>query len=93
MVTKENKNDAPGQNKEFTIYVNGTPETWHSKEISFSEVVSLAFEKPPYGVNTEYQVVFSEALGPLKEGTLAEGQTVHIKKEGTQFDVSATDKS
>ncbi len=90
MITK-NKNNAHGHEKEFTIYVNGTPEIWNSKTISFEEVVKLAFETPPYGVNTEYQVVYSEAQGH-KEGTLAEGQSIKIK-EGTEFDVSATDKS
>ncbi len=90
---KENKknNDAPGQNKVYTIYVNGTPETWQDKFISYDEVVKLAFETPPYGVNTEYQVIYSEAHGH-KESTLAQGQTIRIK-DGTQFDVSATDKS
>jgi len=85
------KEDAPGQNKEFTIYVNATPENWTGKEISFGEVTKLAFENPPYGEYTEYQVVYSEARGN-KEGTLAEGQTIKIK-EGTEFDVSATDRS
>lgn len=76
---------------EITIYVNATPETWEKGTISFEEVTKLAFEKPPYGSNTEYQVVYSGARGD-KEGTLAAGQSVKIK-EGTEFDVSATDKS
>ena len=76
--------------KEYTIYVNGTPEIWNDKIISFDEVTKLAFAKPPYA-NTEYQVVYAEARGK-KEGTLAEGEEVKIK-EGTQFDVTPTDKS
>ena len=86
----QKRDDAPGQNKEFTIYVNGTPEEWKGRTISFDEVVKLAFPTPPFP-NTEYQVVYAEAQGN-KEGTLAEGQEVRIK-EGTQFDVTATDKS
>jgi hypothetical protein len=85
-----NTENAPGQNKEFTIYVNGTPEKWIGKSISFNEVVKLAYTSPPFS-NTEYQVVYAEAQGN-KEGTLAEGQEVKLK-EGTQFDVTATDKS
>ena len=89
---KENKQNenAPGQNKEFTIYVNGTEEEWPEKTISFDEVVKIAFPTPPYP-QTEYQVVYSKAQGN-KEDTLAEGQNVKIK-EGTEFDVTATDKS
>lgn len=91
MKEQDHENDALGQNKEITIFVNGTPEIWKKKTISFDEVSKLAFEIPPYGVNTEYQVVYSEAHGN-KEGTLAQGQSIKVK-EGMQFDVSATDKS
>lgn len=90
MVEKGKNEDAPGQNKEYTIYVNATPEKWIGKTISFNQVTKLAFPKPPYP-NTEYQVVYADAQGN-KDGTLAEGQEVKIK-EGTQFDVTATDKS
>lgn len=90
MQEKDNDENAPGQNKEFSIYVNGTPETWIGKTISFEEVTKLAYSKPPYP-NPEYQVVYSEAQGN-KDGTLAQGEKVKIK-EGTQFDVTATDKS
>ena len=90
MKEKGQKQNAQGQNKEFTIYVNGTPEVWVGRTISFDEIVKLAYPTPPFP-NTEYQVVYAEAQGN-KEGTLAEGQEVRIK-EGTQFDVTATDKS
>lgn len=91
MVENNNNNEnAPGQNKEFTIYVNAAPEKWIGKTISFDQVTKLAFPKPPYP-NTEYQVVYADAQGN-KDGTLAEGQEVKIKEE-TQFDVTATDKS
>lgn len=90
MFDEVKKDEAPGQNKEYTIYVNATPEKWISKTISFEQVTKLAFPNPPYP-NTEYQVVYADAQGN-KDGTLAEGQEVKIK-EGTQFDVTATDKS
>jgi len=90
MVNKSKNDEASGQNKEYTIYVNATPEKWIGKTISFDQVTKLAFPKPPYP-NTEYQVVYADVQGN-KDGTLAEGQEVKIK-EGTQFDVTATDKS
>ena len=90
MVNKGKKDEAPGENKEYTIYVNAAPEKWIGKTISFDQVTKLAFPKPPFP-NTEYQVVYADAQGN-KDGTLAEGQEVKIK-EGTQFDVTATDKS
>lgn len=75
----------------FTIYVNATPETWYKETISYEEVTKLAFETPPYGQNTEYQVVYTLPHNE-KEGSLAAGQTIKVKKE-TEFDVTATDKS
>ena len=90
MEEKGKNEDAPGQNKVYTIYVNATPEKWIGKTISFNQVTRLSFPKPPYP-NTEYQVVYADAQGN-KDGTLAEGQEVKIK-ENTQFDVTATDKT
>ena len=75
----------------LTIYVNATPEQWKLKTISFEEVVELAFPKAPYGENTEFQVLYSDAKGG-KEGRLVVGESVEIVK-GTRFDVTATDKS
>lgn len=89
--TQKGKDEAPGQNKEITIIVNGTPEEWTGRSISFEEVTDLAFENPPYGDKTQFQVIYSEALGH-KEGRLTAGQEVKIK-ENTEFDVTPTGKS
>lgn len=77
---------------ETTIYVNGTPELWKKETISYEELVQLAFENPPYGQYTEYQVIYSGPKGLGSDKTLVSGQVIKVKNK-TEFDVSATDKS
>lgn len=78
--------------KEVTIIVNGTQKTVQKDDISFSEIVHLAFENPPYGENTLFTITYRRGHGNKPEGILAEGESVKVK-EGMIFDVTATDKS
>lgn len=83
---KENKE------KETTIIVNGRQFEISGKEISFSQVVALAFPTPPSGQNVMFSVTYRRGHGDKPEGTLIEGQTVKLK-EGMIFNVTPTDKS
>jgi len=74
-----------------TIVVNGRKKTVTTKEISFDEVVALAFDNPPSGPNIVITVAYRRGHGN-KSGTLEEGQSVKVK-DGMIFDVTATDKS
>lgn len=76
---------------EVTIIVNGRERTVEEKEVSFEEVVELAFPEPPTGENVLITVAYRKAAGN-RSGDLLPGQTVKVK-EGTIFDVTATDKS
>jgi hypothetical protein len=58
----------------------------------FLEVVALAFDPVPTGPNWVFTVTYRKAAGKRPDGTLIEGQTVEIK-DGTIFNVTATDKS
>ncbi len=59
--------------------------------MSYEEVVKLAYPTPP-SPDTRYTVTYRNAKGP-KEGSLAPGQSVEIKEEGTIFNVKATGRS
>lgn len=86
-------NDKSGKKeKETTIVVNGREKTVAGKEISFNELVQLAFENPPTGEFICFTITFRKGIGPKREGNLAEGETARIRK-GTIFNVTATDKS
>ena len=78
--------------KQVTIIINGTQVEVEKGELSFDEVVALAFENPPYGEYTEFSVTFSQAQGNKPEGILHPSESVKVK-EGTIFDVTATDRS
>ena len=77
--------------KEVTVFVNTRPYPVASKELSFEQVVALAFPSAPYGPNTAYTVRYQKGEHG-KSGTLVEGQSVKVK-DGMRFDVTATDKS
>jgi hypothetical protein len=84
-------NTNSNKEKEMTIIVNATPEVWSNKEISFEEVVGLAFPNVNNNGNMEYSVVYSRAHGN-HEGSLVAGESVKVKNE-MEFDVTATNRS
>jgi hypothetical protein len=83
--------DEAAHKKEFKIIVNGEPKSVDSEIVSYDEVVKLAYPTPP-GQNTRYTVTFRNAKEP-KEGSLAPGGSVEVKKDGTIFNVKTTGKS
>jgi hypothetical protein len=77
---------------EEIIIVNAQPKTVSSREVSYTEVVNLAFPTPP-APGIIYTVTYENAVKPNHEGSLVEGQSVTVKEKGTIFDVSPTNKS
>lgn len=90
--TQENKHEDHGRDKEYTIIVNARPKVVTKKELSFAEIVALAFDNPPQGPNIVFTITYRRGEGQKPEGSLIEGETVKIK-EGMIFNVTATDKS
>jgi len=89
---QENKHEGQGHNKDFTIIVNGRQKVVTAKEMSFGEIVALAFDNPPTGTNIVFTVTYRRGEDNKPEGTMVEGETVKIK-DGMIFNVTATDKS
>lgn len=87
-----NNNEGQGHNKEFRVIVNGREKVVTKKEMSFSEIVALAFDSPPMGPNIVFTVTYRRGEGNKPEGTMVDGDTVKIK-DGMIFNVTATDKS
>jgi hypothetical protein len=86
------KHEEHAHNKEFSIIVNGRNRVVTKRELSFAEVVALAFDPVPTGQNIVFTITYRRGEGHKPEGTLVEGETVKIK-EGMIFNVTATDKS
>lgn len=92
MEEQDNRNDAPGQNKIFNIIVNTRPKVFNEKEISFKQVVLLAWENAVFNDIVEYTISYSKGEDKKPKGTLTEGKSIHVK-EGMVFDVERANKS
>lgn len=77
---------------EFTIIVNARPHLWKETNISFEQLVALAFGSYDNNPNKGYTVTYSRGWEPKPEGTMVKGSIVHVKNKMI-FDVTATDKS
>ena len=76
----------------FTIVVNGRPQAVSRRELSFGDLVALAFDNPPNTGNTIYTITYRRGQGNKPDGTLVEGEPLKIK-DGMIVNVTATDKS
>lgn len=76
----------------IAIIVNGRERIVTSEEISFKEVLELAFNPVPSGPNWEFTVTYRDGAGRPPDGSLRPGGEVKVK-DGTVFNATATDKS
>lgn len=74
------------------IIVNTRPRIVTTDELSYDEVIKLAFDPPPTGPHWEIVVSYRNGAGRPPDGRLRPGGTVKVQ-EGTVFNVTATDKS
>ena len=80
------------EDKGFDIIINARPYTIENDEISFDEVVDLAYPDGGRGALISYTVLYYEGGGRDQEGGLSEGEKVKVK-DGTVFNVTRTDRS
>jgi len=78
--------------KEVTIIVNTREKTWNKKEISYEEVITLAFGSYSNDENVVYTVTYSKGHDSHHEGSLVKGDSVKVK-DGMIFNVTQTNKS
>lgn len=79
--------------KTVTIIVNGTPhEVEKREEITYDEVVTLAFPDFPQHPERSYSVKYKRGHGNKPEGILPPGGSVKVKDQMI-FDVSFTGQS
>jgi hypothetical protein len=79
--------------KTVTIVVDGTPHEVPKKEdITYAEVVTLAYPDYPQHPEITYSVTYTRGQGNKPEGVLAPGGSVKVK-EGMSFRVDRTGQS
>lgn len=78
--------------KQFTIIVNARQHNWTEQNISFEQLVVLAFGSYDPSPGKGYTITYSRGWSPKPEGTMVKGSEVRVKNKMI-FDVTATDKS
>jgi hypothetical protein len=82
------------ETKAKTVVVNGTPKEVRTRDLTFEQVVELAFPNNPWSnPNTIYTVAYRRGEGNKPQGTLVPGGDSVKVKDGMIFDVTPTDKS
>lgn len=85
--------NAAVKDKTVTILVDGTPyEVPKKDEISYEEVVTLAYPDYPQHPEITYSVTYTRGQGNKPEGILSPGGSVKVK-EGMSFVVNRTGQS
>jgi hypothetical protein len=79
--------------RDYTIFVNAEQKTVHKRELSFDEIVAIAYPNPKPGLEVRYTITYKRAVAPKPQGKLTQGHSVVIRKHGTIFDVVRTYKS
>lgn len=78
--------------KKVSIIVNGTPHLEEKDEITYKEVVTLAFPDFPQHLERTYSVTYDRGLGNKPSGILSPGGSVKVK-DGMIFYVKHTGQS
>lgn len=80
------------EHKKVTIIVNGEPHQVSKDEITYNEVVTLAFPDFPHHPERTYAVTYERGHGNKPQGILSPGGIVKVK-EGMIFYVKHTGQS
>lgn len=83
---------APRPSKTFEIIVNSRPREVDEKQVTFEQVVQLAFPGP-HETNVVFSMTYRHAASTPHAGELGAGGSVEVKKKGTVFNVTRTVQS
>ena len=76
----------------FEIVVNARPHVIDHKHVTFEQITQLAFPGV-HGENIVFSVTYRHAASKPHAGELGAGGAVDVKRKGTIFNVTRTDKS
>jgi hypothetical protein len=71
----------------YEIGVNGSSVTVQGANVSYDEVVDLAYPNGRSDPNAMFKVDYEDAQHQPKDGELDEGASVEVKHKGTEFSV------
>ena len=93
----QNQNDGHGnlpdkEKKKITIIVNGSLEQVKKEEMTYEEIVTIAFSDFPQHPERNYSVKYTKGHGNKPEGILSPGGKIKVK-DGMEFTVTPTGQS
>ena len=77
----------------YVIVVDGQKKTVPSDVVSYADIVELAYPGQSGDPQYTFTVTYRNSAEEKHDGTLVPGRTVHVKREGTVFNVTRTTKS
>lgn len=86
------ENEHKNEDKALTLIINGREKPWNEKEISFEQVVTLAFGSYVENQNRVFTVTFKGGPERNPQGSMVKGDKVFVRNKMI-FNVTATDKS
>ena len=89
---EEQRIETSDKDKDVTILVNTRSIAYDEKEITFRQVVNLAFPEAQFIPQIIYTVSYSKGIDKKPKGSLVDNDSVHVKN-GMVFDVDRTDNS
>jgi multiubiquitin len=78
---------------EFKIIVNGVKRSVPQDLLTYDQLVEIAFPGVPRKPDDKYLISYEDAKSTPHIGKLVDGQSVTVKKHGTEFNVSPTNRS
>lgn len=92
-MTSETEHSAEKSGKVATIFINGRPRDVTQKELTFDELVNIAYgPNPPRGELIVYTISWRKSGHDDREEDLLPGQSLKVK-DGMVVDVVLTDRS
>jgi hypothetical protein len=93
MTVQDQVAEASHKHKDYEIVVNGTLVTVEQEDVSYEQVVEIAFPGA-HNPNVTYSVAYRKADEPHGgSGVLVAGGSVTVKRQGTSFNVTPTTRS
>ncbi|MEU5554077.1 multiubiquitin domain-containing protein [Micromonospora sp. NPDC047793] len=80
------------KDKHYAIVVNAQPFTVTTREVTFAQIVKLAFGVEGDDPDKTFTITYRKSDNARHDGTLVEGGTVKVKN-GTVFNVTSTTRS
>jgi hypothetical protein len=89
---EDKKTEVSNKDKEVVILVNTRPISYNEEEITFRQIVNLAFPGAQFIPQIVYTVTYSKGIDKKPKGSLVDDESINVKNKMV-FDVDRTDNS